>query len=399
MRAQSLAIGATAGAGAELATAPARAFAEFEIFDDPRAARAAWAEIYPSGLATPYQSADFVEAWLRTIGRSQSIRPTIVVVHDDLGKISAILPLGVRRRMGIAVAEFAGGKHANFHMGVYRRGLAVDADAVTGLLRRVAAAVRFDAVTFVNQPRIWQGMVNPLATLKGQDSPSLGHAADLSGGFTRWLETHYSKAAQKKLRKKTRRLEERAPVSFIVARDKATAAAVLAAFFAHKKARSEATRLANDFDDSEAARFLEIAATEGLARGEAIIELHALRCGERIIAVFGGVAHAGRFCGMIISYDHDPEIARSSPGELLIHAMIRDLIARGFSTFDLGVGEARYKDACCERTEALFDTAIGFTLPGRVASVCFLLVRRAKRWVKQTPWAWSLIAALFRRAH
>jgi CelD/BcsL family acetyltransferase involved in cellulose biosynthesis len=399
-KAQRLATGATGFVVARtLAAAPERPFADFEIIGDPSAAAAAWAEIYSDGLATPYQSYAFVETWLRTIGRAEAIEPMIVVARDEEGRVSAILPLCRRRRLGLRVAEFVGGKHANFHMGVYRSGLSLDRDAILDLLRRVARAASLDAFVFVNQPRVWQKRANPFATLAGQPSPSLGHATQLKDDFASWLEAHYSKAAQKKLRKKARRLAERGPVSSFVARDATTAATILAAFFVHKGTRARAMGFSNDYEDAAAVRFLEAASSERLSMDRSVIELHALRCGERIVAVFGGVARAGRFCGMIISYDQDAEIARSSPGELLVHEVIRDLTARGFTTFDLGVGEARYKDICCEEKEPLFDMAAGFTLRGRLAVAAFLSLRAVKRWIKRRPWAWSIVAPALRRPH
>jgi CelD/BcsL family acetyltransferase involved in cellulose biosynthesis len=73
--------------------------------------------------------------------------------------------------------------------------------------------------------------------------------------------------------------------------------------------------------------------------------------------------------------------------------------AAGCSRFDLGVGEARYKDICCEDKEPLFDMAAGFTLRGRLAVAAFLSLRAVKRWIKRRPWAWSIVAPALRRPH
>ena len=381
------------------AGAPMRPFADFKIVANVTEAGAAWAELYAEGLATPYQSPVFVETWLRTMGQAHAIQPLIVVVRDETGRPSAILPLGVKRVMGARLAEFVGDKHANFHMGVYRRDLAVDRETIVDLLRRVASAAHIDAYLFVNQPPVWQDRANPFAALPQQESPSLGHATQLHENYRAWLDAHYSNAAQKKLRKKARRLAEISATAFVNARDEATAATLLATFFAHKSAQAKEIGFSNDFEDVGAVRFLDAAARESAADGRPLIELYGLRCGERIIAVFGGLARAGRFCGMITSYDQDPEIARSSPGELLIQDVIRDLTMRGFTTFDLGVGEARYKNACCEIEEPLFDTAMGFTLRGRIAAALFWYARGFKHWVKRRPWAWSIVAKVFRRPH
>lgn len=153
----------------------------------------------------------------------------------------------------------------------------------------------------------------------------------------------------------------------------------------------------NAYERPDTARFFERAAMNNLSSGAPTIELHALTSGERIVATFGGVRQGGRFCGMFISYDTAPEIARCSPGQLLVIETIRDLTARGFSTFDLGVGEGRYKDENCEAEEPLFDAAIAVTAKGRGFRAVALSQRRIKRWIKRTPWAWTLADRLRRR--
>jgi CelD/BcsL family acetyltransferase involved in cellulose biosynthesis len=237
-----------------------------------------------------------------------------------------------------------------------------------------------------------------MAALARQPSPSFGHKSALARDFGAWLASHYSKDGQKKLRKKARRLNEIGRASHIVAQDEATARAILAAFQRQKEARTQAVGGPNAYESPETARFFEIAATKNLPRQAQVVELHALMSGERIVATFGGLRQAGRFCGMFISYDIDPEVARCSPGQLLVVETIRDLTARGFSTFDLGVGEGRYKDENCEAEEPLFDAAVAVTATGWAFRAAALLQRRAKRWIKQTPWAWTLADRLRRRS-
>jgi CelD/BcsL family acetyltransferase involved in cellulose biosynthesis len=382
---------------ASQSSAEPRPFAEIEIIYDLEAAQPIFAEMEADACARPYQRYAFVAAWLGAIGKAQAIEPLIVALRDDRGRASGILPLALSSRRGLRTAAFVGGKHANFHMGVFRRGLAIDREAVAELLARIARLVGLDALLLVNQPEAWQGEPNPLAALGQQESPSRGHATRLGRPFEQWFAAHYSADARKKLRKKTRRLAENGPVSTIVARDEAAVGRALAAFFAQKQAQAEAAGRVDDFDAADVQRFLEMLAT-GLPRVDPVLELHALLCGERIVAVFGGLAAGDRFCGMITSHDVDPAIARFSPGELLILEVVRNFTERGFSTFDLGVGEARYKDAICEIEERLSDSAIGFTARGRLVARLFLLRQTIKRWIKRRPWALRAATVLLRHA-
>ena len=400
--APSLATGQTAFAVArDSAGVSAPPFAHCEVFDDLEKARAPWAEIEGQARASPYQRHGFVEAWHQTTGRARAITPMIVVARDETGRVNAVLPLGRSRRGPVWVAEFLGGADANFKMGLFRQGLDVKSEAIVDLLRRAARMTipRVDVFWLSNQPISWQGVANPMAALPRRPSPSFGHKSALPGDFGAWLKSHHSKEARRKLHKKDRRLNAIGALSHIIAQDEPSARAILAAFLRQKEARTRSLGLANPYGEPHTARFFDIAATRNIAQGAQVLELHALMSGEKIVATFGGVVQADRFCGMFISYDEDPEIARCSPGQLLILETVRDLSARGVATFDLGVGEARYKDANCEADEPLFDAAVAVTPLGFAAGAAALRLRSVKRWIKHTPWVWRLVDRLRRRTY
>jgi CelD/BcsL family acetyltransferase involved in cellulose biosynthesis len=376
-----------------------RPFAHCAVFEDLAGARDAWAELEALAVASPYQNYRFLDAWVRTTGRARRIEPMIVVARDEAARVTAVLPLGRLRRGPVWSAEFLGGRDANFKMGLFRPGVEASREAVVDLLRRAARMTRprVDAFRLTGQPISWEGAANPMTALPRRPSPSFGHKSALSEDFDAWLAAHYSKDTQKKLRKKARRLDEIGPLEPILAKDEASARKILAAFQRQKEARMRALGSANAYEGPHTARFFEIAATQGLEQGAPTIELHALTSGEKIVATFGGLAQNRRFSGMFISFDTDPAISRCSPGQLLILETVRDLVARGFATFDLGAGEADYKDACCETEEPLFDAAVAVTPLGAAFGAAAMLNGRIKRWIKHTPWAWTLAERLRRQ--
>jgi len=372
-----------------------RTFASVELSEDLDAAREAWAEIEAASLSSPYQSHAFAREWSQTLGASQGVTPMIVIAHDEAGVVVALLPLGRFRRGPLRLAAFLGDRWANFHMGLFRAGQEWTRGDIEALLDEAArkATPRIDAFVFISQPSEWRGAANPLAWLDRQPSPSFAFLSRLPESYTLWLDSHFSKASQKKLRKKAKKLEAFGPVTHARASGPAEARMLLDTLLAQKRERMRALGLDNAFEEPATIDFLSRISVSGTPA----LELHALLAGEKIVAVFGGFADRHRLYGLILSFDPDPAVAVCSPGELLVMDVVRHAINRGLSVFDLGVGEARYKSECCETTEALFDSAYAATFAGRIGAAAFLLSRRLKHRVKRSPRLRELARRLKRR--
>ena len=369
----------------------ARPFARVEVCEALEEARLPWATLAPEAPASPYQSFDFARIWFATIGAAERATPLIVVARDDIGQPVALLPFARRARGPLRFAVFLGGKDSNFNLGLFRSG-AWSRDDVIALLGAAAAqaAPRLDAFLLTNQPPSWRALANPLADGKSQPSPSFAYASALPDDFSVWLDARASKEAKKKMRKKRARLEAMAPLVHSRAAAEQEIDRALAAFHAQRRARTAALGAPDPYASPAAQAFLARLAHEGA------LELHTASLGARIIAVFGALPGAERLSGLFIGHDGDPEIARSSPGEIMVQTVVADAIARGFAEFDLGVGEARYKDEACEIVEPLFDSAFAFTPKGRLAAWAFLAARRAKRSLKRSPRLKALHARLRR---
>jgi CelD/BcsL family acetyltransferase involved in cellulose biosynthesis len=290
------------------------------------------------------------------------------------------MPLAVRRLGPWRVAEFIGGRMANYQMGLFRDPESWSVEDAATLVAEVLRLARLDWLQFSNQPLAWRGRPNPLAALGGKESPSFAYYTSLTDDYEAWSRAHFSAHARKKRRAKTRRLEALGPVIHERAETPEARRAALDAFFAQRRARMGVRNLPNEFDEPENVTFIE-----RLAGAEQALELHALKVGERIVAVFGGLCAHGRLSGLIFSHDISEDVAPSSPGELLIAELAREAIQRKLVEFDLGIGEARYKSECCEIVEPLIDAAFAATFFGRVAASLFLRMRALKRRVKRSP--------------
>jgi CelD/BcsL family acetyltransferase involved in cellulose biosynthesis len=356
-----------------------------------------WRGFERTAVVTPYQRFAWAKAYAETLGRAHGETPLIAVVENASGSLIMLLPLAVKRRGSLTVATFIGGRQANFHMPLFDPAATAgrDATAWRSVLHEIARAAGIDVFSFVNQPLAWQETPNPLVILGGWPSPSPGFKRQLTFPADQTLAVLLSPESRKKMRKKERRLKEIGPVAYRRVEDPAEIERVLQTFLDQKGARFRQKHIANPFADPAAIEFLR----RGCAistDSETAIELYALFVGDAILATFGGTCDGERFCGMFNSFSMDAEIAKSSPGDLLLLNLIEGQGRRGVVTFDLGVGEAAYKLAVCDETEPLVDIYLPISARGRIYAALDHLGRAGKGWAKSRPWVWAAVERLRR---
>jgi CelD/BcsL family acetyltransferase involved in cellulose biosynthesis len=357
---------------------------------DLAALEADWRALEAAGLVTPYQAYDWVRPFAATIGRAERMEFRFVRVEDDQGGLLALFPLVVTRRLGIRFAEFIGGKHANYHMALYRPDFAgaIDAAATQVLLREIGAAIGgIDALFLINQPTAWQGIANPPARLAAGQSPSRAYKLALApGDCDGTLRRSMSKHARKKLTTKRNRFAEFGPSELVQAYSEAEITRVLDAFLAQKAARFAQMGVPDPFAAPAIRAFLREGALARSGR-PAAIELYSLELAGRSVATYVGAVQGERFSGMATSFDLASEAARTSPGEILLVELIRRKCQAGFTMFDLGVGEARYKTTICDDSDELVDTFFPLTAKGRAYAGYSRAKRALKRRIKASPLA------------
>ena len=372
-----------------------------KILDDLGAAEPAWLDLERNGLSTPYQHFAWVSCWFEHIGKAAGVTPHVVMGEDETGRALFLFPLGRERIGPLTVARFFGGKHSNSNLGLWRRDYAstvtrADLDHITGLIGRADPSV--DLLVLLNQPMVWDGVSNPLALLPRQDSPSSSHRGKLAPDFDALFQESMSSARRKKLRSKERALSKHGPIRYWRAETPDDVQRVLETFFSQKAERMKELGLANVFADAGVREFIEAAATRAnaSATGASSIEFYAASVGDIIVATFAGIASNHRFCGMFHSMISG-ELSHHSPGELLLVNVVRMCCERGYTTFDLGIGEAAYKKMFCGEVEQLFDSVVPLSGLGQIAAPFWRTHLSLKRGIKHSSRARRVVEAVRRR--
>ncbi len=370
---------------------PARAaFHSVEIQATVAETSELWNALRANALSTPYQSPGLLGPWQTHVADNEGFETAVVVARDEAGRPVALLPLGVRVRLGVRVARFMGGSHTNYNLMVIRLD-ALDAftpDECRRLLTEAARALRLDCYALRNQPYAWEGVQNPFAGLPRQPSPDSGYRGPLAPTLDDHLKLFMSSKARSNQRRKMRRFEERGTPRIYRADLPHERARLLDAYLTQKGEQFAARGIPNVFERPGVRNFLaDAAAIDG---GAPTIDLYGFDLDDEVIAVTGGVSDGARYCGMFISITGS-EHSKYSPGEMLMNFVVEDAIRRGIRTFDLGVGAAPYKRVYCPTEEPLFDSIFGVTAKGRSAAAAFSALTGAKVKIKSTPWAYGLI--------
>jgi CelD/BcsL family acetyltransferase involved in cellulose biosynthesis len=373
--------------------APAFPFARVDVYTDPRAALDAWTELEAIAPVTGYQTRRFLLPWLDTLGERRGFCAMIGVARDGAGRPVALLPLGLARRGPFRVALFLGDRQSNFNLPLLHPDVHFDRAACEALLKETArkAPQRPDLFLLLNQPVAWAGSVNPFALLPRRESPSFGYATRLSNDVHAFAAARISKGTRRRLRKKEQRLATLGTVTYEQATTPGRARAILETFLEQKQTRFSRAGLDPEFARPQMRAFLDRTSARGIMEGRAAFEMHALCVGKRIVATYGAIRHGASLHAMFNSFDQDRDIARCSPGDLLLHRMLENACMRGITSFDLGIGEARYKASVCEDVVPLFDCIVPVTPLGYIAGMLAGLRLSAKRRIKRSPRIWGFI--------
>jgi len=359
--------------------------ARVELVGDLAAAEPPWRRLEETGVLTPYQRYDWVAGWHRHVGIAENVTPLLLAAFDKTGEPLFIWPLGFSAGAHYKVARFLGGKHANYNFGPWRRDFSCDAMALRAVIDWIAE-VRpdLDTIELTNQPESWGGMKNPFLLLAHQLSPSDGFKLTLTGTSEELFSRILSNSMRSRLRNKERKLEKFTGYRYLRATTEPEIDRYLGAFLKQKAVRLAAQGIENVFASGEVFDFMRDACLHGLGEGRPVIEVHALDSDEEMLAMFAGVNDGERFSSMFNSYTLG-DAARHSPGLVILTHIIRDCMARGLRTFDLGVGEAQYKTFFSDEPEPLFDNFFGLSPRGQALAAAFSAKATMKRWVKRSP--------------
>jgi len=361
----------------------ARRIAPIDVITDLDGAEPLWRALEAgTAVITPYQRFDFLSHWQRQVGERQDVLPFIVVGYDAERRPLMLLPLAIRRHLGVRVASFMGDKHATFNMALLDKAFATEANAadLDALFEALSKRADVDVLALTQQPWRWRDVANPFTLLSHQPSVNSCPVLTIAPGAP--PSALISNSFRRRLISKERKLEKLPGYRYRIANMEEEITRLLDWFFRTKPLRMAEQKLPNVFGDLGVEEFVRKACSARLSGGRRAIDIHVLECDEEVIALFAGVADGERFSMMFNTYtmsDH----ARHSPGLILIRNIVDHYAAQGFRKLDLGIGSDDYKRFFCKGDEPILDAFVPLSGRGRLAATAMAMLNRAKRRVKQ----------------
>ncbi len=284
---------------------------------------ARWSEIrHATGLTSPFLSPDWVGECARAGGPDQ--RRARVAVLREGGEAVGFLPARVSR----FAAQPVGAPMCDYQGVAIAPGHAFDP-------RQVVRALGVHRLDFDTQ---LAGQLEMAPFMRGR---TFSHLASLREGFEGYAA--HRKAAgsdilpdcAKKRRKIARELGE---VRFTAA---STSQADFDTLMQWKRARYAASRQTDIFNAGWPLRLLQNLFDAPL--GEISGKLFTLHAGDRLLAAHYALSDGRALHAWFIA--HDLEASRYSPGVVLIVDILKWAASQGFSEFDLGAGDYRFKQS------------------------------------------------------
>ncbi|SEQ25192.1 Acetyltransferase involved in cellulose biosynthesis, CelD/BcsL family [Devosia sp. YR412] len=361
------------------------------VHDTMAAAEAAWRSLETHGVLTPYQRYDWVAALLAA-GAEPAGRVAVAVV-SDMDRPVAVLPLLVEHRYGVVRARMLGGHQSNSDWILSApqfQPTPADLRCIFDQLARAAGGI--DLISFLSQPRVWQGVANPVLALPHSPGPSNLYATAIGGTPVPYVEHRLTTKRRSNINRGRRRLEEQfGPVRLVRVDDAATLDLVQATFIEQRGARFDAMGVDNIFAKAPFTHFFRALSIASFGETRPALCVHALLAGDEIVATSWGATAGNHYSQYINSTSAGPA-ARYSLSGILVAELMDQLLEAGIETFDMGLGDFDYKVEWTD-PQPVFDSLIPLTLKGHIAAGITKQRGALKRLIKQTPAFWNAAKA------
>lgn len=354
-----------------------------------------WRALEGSAFCTPFQTYDWLSAYVQTADTAAGRQIAIVVISIN-DKLRMLVPFALERRWGASCLRWLGHEVNDYNAPIidltWARTLTCD-DMHSIWSRILAELPPVDYVHIQRQPALLEGCLNPFGHLATTSDTCRAYAVALAGPWPEAYAALRSTKSRRRLREKLKRLGRSGRVRLRRVRRQSEQRAVLHRLIAWKSRQLQASGDSNPFADDYFERFL--AAAGATAGRHGVPRLFVLEVDTTIAAA--ALCLAGRSDLVLFITGHDPETFQQCSSGTLMMIKLMEITARsGRRVFDFSCGDEPYKRDWNCNVMQLVVTQCPLSLKGHAVKTLESARLAAIKWVKRREGAVRFVQSLRR---
>jgi CelD/BcsL family acetyltransferase involved in cellulose biosynthesis len=326
-----------------------------------------------------FQSREFLDVWLDTVGKAGRIECYLIVVRDGDARPVLYLPLAIETKFNVRLLRFMDCGVADYNAPIVASGRPLSPGEFTAIWSEILALLpSIDVIDLKKIANDVSGAFNPLTYLDRVPFGESGHAmllTDLRGKTDKRPSVVKLKRHLRRYQRQIAKLEL-GETSFVINPTGLDAARVIDILFDLKRHKYTRTNVPDFLAEPGVSRFYQ----EMIAPGRLgqISHLSALKIGDTVASAHLGFIGRGRFYYIFPAYD--TAYKKYRVGHLLLQHLIDRSGEQDLDTFDLGIGDLPYKDTWATHLLPLTSHERAVTAAGRL----YLQMRRVRRFVNSS---------------
>jgi CelD/BcsL family acetyltransferase involved in cellulose biosynthesis len=382
----------------DLAPAPAPSLG-FGIYTDFEVAADEWRSFESIAECTPFQSFEWLAAWQRHIGMRERARPVIVVGRFANGATACIFPLAIAPGRWSRRLCWLGQELCDYNAPLLAREFSqrVTPERFLSLWDELKAQMqsdprlRFDRIVFEKMPQTVGAQINPFTYLGVMPNANSAYITLLGDDWETFYRAKRSSATRRRDRVKRTRMAQFGDICFTTATEADHIRQTFDTLWEQKRRIFAHKGISDCFARPGCREFFADFATNPNSRH--LAHVSRVDIGPTCAAVNFGIAFGDCYYHVLTSYC-DGELSRHGPGTLHLRELLAYAIGRKLRRFDFTIGDERYKLEWSDQRLNLYDYGTAARWHGWPASLAWVLQRRLKRFIKQTPPLWHVISRL-----
>ena len=370
-----------------------------EIYSDLGAIQTEWLRFEGVADCTAFQTFEWLSTWQRHVGIRLGVQPAIAVARYDDGEMALLAPLCIVPKRAVRRLCWLGLDLCDYNAPLIARDFSrrVTPDRFLALWRELLdrlqaePALRFDWIELEKMPGAVGGQVNPFTHLDVTPNASGAHLTQLGDDWEKFYTAKRSSATRRRDRTKRRHMSAYGEIRFVNAREGDDARRTVETLIEQKSRSFTRKGITDIFARPGQREFYLDLATNPKTRH--LIHISRVEIGTTCAAANLGVVFGDCYYHLLASYD-DGELSHFGPGALHLRDLLAHAIRLRLKTFDFTIGDEPYKLEWCDTHWELYDYTEAASWRGRPPYWLSNAQQRAKRFIKQTPWAWRLVTGL-----